>query len=709
MNFTYSPSPSETNSPNHLSDRSDLSDRSPNGFDDRARRPEVAAAQRTAGDRLQPRVRTRACSRSQLRRRRRSSRLAPALLLTACLTLLAGSGAIPVPGSQIAAASASVHGRMINFGGWLVGTFQLDDGKFVYCIEPGAMPPYSSQQGPAVVEELRGYSIDMSDITGWSGRVSTSTISGEPLRRINYLLANYGDTENADIAAAVQFAIWMLRDGHGETAWLNHHFDWVVRYGGAWHMDHARLLVSEAVANARSATVAAPDPLDIRVAGAFGSGLVSYPAGTTELRIEGGRFSNGSRVLAVTGGEAGEARWRADMHAGGWRGSSSVRLTGEWSLPASGWPAQVELYPSVVPNEQTLTWAVGPVTEMLSGEFVPVQAIIDAQFAPTLTTQVPEVWAPQGEAFFSDRVTLGVAPGSNPWPTRAGVGGALEYFPVLAEGVVFGPFEQPQVPSGTAPVGAPIAGRATLLADVGPGEYAVESVEMPTQAGYYYWVWSIDEAGQPAAHRESGVLPAQYGFVDDFGLEAEGQITSTRLRWSTELLSRELTATSLMIQDRVIATVENGTWLRDGDSERIPARLRLSVYGSTDEPERQALVPHDAEELAVGHLEVDEEHAAFLSEPLELPAGTRGWVTVQTCLFAEDQEPELRGYIEEWCDDYGVPAETARIVEPMPLPTTGGSGYEALVVGAVILGGAGGLALLIGARRRIGRAEAAQR
>ena len=109
-------------------------------------------------------------------------------------------------------------------------------------------PPNQTQQWADVVDELRGYSIDMSDVTGWSGQVSTAPISGEPLRRINYVLSTHGDTQSADPAVGVQFAIWMLREGAGEAAWLSHHISWVEQHGGMSHMNAARALVAEAIA-----------------------------------------------------------------------------------------------------------------------------------------------------------------------------------------------------------------------------------------------------------------------------------------------------------------------------------------------------------------------------------------------------------------------------------------------------------------------------
>lgn len=614
-----------------------------------------------------------------------------ALLHTLALgiALLVGFAIAVMPALGATPATAYTPGRMIDFGGWSVGTFQLANGSFVYCVEPGAIPPDHTQQTASVVDELRGYSVGMWDATGWSGRVSTAPISGEPLRRINYLLATHGDTQSADTAVAVQFAIWMLRGGSGEQAWLDHHITWVEQHGGASHIRAARALVTEAIVQATPAGPPTPAPLQMRAGSRFGDGVVSFPAGATELRISGGTFADGSTVLTLDGSSPGEAEWRADLHPSGWQRFHEVQVAGTWVLPSRGWPAELEVYPSVVPNEQTLTWAVGPVNETHSGEWAPVELVVDAQFSPALTTRVPDRWISRDTEPFADTVTFSTAAGGAPWAARTLSDGSLAFAPIVADGVVYGPFNRPQEPAAQVPLGAPIAGTASLIADRGPGVYSVESATRPDESGYYYWVWRVREADQLAEVRSADLLPAEYTFADDFGLVDEGHVTATRLRWSTQLLSQELTLDRLRLEDRITVTLQDGAWLRDAAGARIPARIRLSVYGSDTQPRQQSAVPVGAEEIARGMVEVRSPGRSILADPIELPSHTRGWVTVRACLVAEDQPEEARGFIEEWCDDYGMPAETARIIEPAGLATTGGANLETLLL-------PGGAALILG-------------
>ncbi|MFC7765602.1 hypothetical protein [Leucobacter soli] len=265
------------------------------------------------------------------------------------------------------------------------------------------------------------------------------------------------------------------------------------------------------------------------------------------------------------------------------------------------------------------------------------------------------------------------------------------------------------------PDDAPTAGDAAVIAEHGPGEYRVESTAGPTGPGYYYWVWRIREEEQTAELREADLLPQGYDFSDDFGLVDEGHVVPTGLRWDTELEERVLDAGDAVLRDRLTVEPHGGVWLRDESGDRIPAVIRLTVYGSDTEPARAATAPEDARRLTEARVEVDRPvDGGVVVDPIELPSDTRGWVTVQACLYAEDQPERWRGYTEEWCDDYGIPEETARISEPEQpgqpeeparpddpeLALTGSDGDSMLSAGVPLVGlgllGSGAGALLLG-------------
>ncbi|XPP25578.1 MAG: hypothetical protein ACNYNX_07945 [Leucobacter sp.] len=416
---------------------------------------------------------------------------------------------------------AAGDGQMLSYGGWTVGTRQLASGEFVYCIEPGALTPAGAQLAPAEVDELRAYSFFTYDDTGWSGVTSSGPVSGESLRRINYVLSQYGEAPDAAHAVAVQFAIWLLRESPGEAAWLDHHIAWVQAHGGAAEIARARALADEARLAAVAPLRATPTPLQLSAGEELGTGTVSYPVGTVELRLEGAVFADGSETLTLDGTAAGVAHWTAQLHAEIWEGHREVGVTGRWDLSQAGWPARLLIYPAEITSEQTLAWAVGPVEEGHSGDFERSSIAIDTVFEPVLSTRVVQRLLIADDDPFADTVTLGVAADSSAWPARPGEGEAVEYLPLRIEGVVYGPFEEVQPVSAEAPDDAPVAGRAELLADRGPGSYEVTASRLPSESGYYYWVWTVSDAGQDSAIRAAGLLPEGYRFADDFGLPAE--------------------------------------------------------------------------------------------------------------------------------------------------------------------------------------------
>jgi len=654
----------------------------------------------------------------------RGRRSAVVLMTTLMLMLLAASPALEHP----AAAHAATIGRMVSIGGWQVGAFLAADGQYVYCIEPGAVVPSGSQKSVATVSSLPAYSGGTYDPTGWRGTVTSGELSGARLRQINYVLWTDGRTRDVGTAAAVQLAVWILRGDPGVKPWLDHHLAWARAHGGSGYVDHAYQLARNARARALPAVSPQPQPLLIEreavIAGAASAsdaprvagGTVRYPAGTTRLTIDGGEFTGGNRQLAVDSGAAGVAEWRALLYEKSWAGRHRVEITGEWAASGQGWPAKVKLYPPQIAGQQRLAAGVGPESTPFSGASLAADAI-DAQFSPTLESRVGERFVRDGAAF-SDTVILrasetdaparsGSPERSTGWPSRLTEAGDREYAPIVAEGIVYGPFEAPQPVSAAPPRDAPVAGRARLVARQGPGEYAVEAERQMDAPGYYYWVWEISEDEQLPEVREGGLVPAGYRFADEFGLVAEGHVIPARLHWRTRLESRRVQPDDLRLRDHLTVESAEGAWLRDASGSRVPARIRLTVYRSDAEPKRQATAPEEAREIARGFVSIAESETDAAADPIELPARTRGWVTVQACLLSEDQPEEWRGTIEEWCDDYGVPEETALVAAPPELSRTGAPDDAGPVppplLGLGLVGAGTGALLAGGLLRRVRR------
>lgn len=591
-------------------------------------------------------------------------RRGPRFGFLASIVLLVGMLATVMPAAAPSPARAASYSHGVSFGGWEVGAFLSSTGQLVYCVEPGASEPRAAQNAPVPVGTLTGYTTQARDETGWNGTVSVGPVSGESLRRMNWLLTKHGQSADPGMAAVVQIAIWMLRYDAGTSPWLDHHFGWIAAHGGGDHLAHARSLLAEAEAATGPRSTPVPEAeLSLALDAEQGRGRVDYPAGTTAITLEGAVFEGGGAELRVDGGAAGSASWTTELHAEGWQREHRVTATGEWNHVEEVWPAEVMLHSATEANQQDLGSMVGPLQDAHRAPLGPVSAVIDTRFAPVLSTRTDQPIVERGTGRFSDLVTLSTLEGETPWASRRHADGSVEYAPVVAEGVLYGPFSHPQAVADHAPQGAPVAGRARLIADRGPGEYRAEIDAAPGEAGYYSWVWRIDESEQRPEVRAAGLLPSGYGFADRFGLPEEGQTVPSTLHWSTELESRELALDSLVLRDRLTASLRHGAWLRDENGSRIPARIRLTVYGSAEEPVRAPQPPPGVGEIARVFADIDSTGELEVA-PIELPFETRGWVTVQACLLSEDQSEEHRGLIAEWCDDFGVPSETARISVP---------------------------------------------
>lgn len=621
------------------------------------------------------------------------------------------------------AAAATLDG-MLDFGGYHLGAFLSSDGERVYCLDPGAEAPFSAQRVPTRVTELPGYSVEVHDAWGWHGTVTTAPVSGERLRQMNWVLSEHGDTADPELAASAQIALWELRRGPGNAAWLDAKYELFARHGGQRIVDAGVRLAAEARTAALGPGHATPDgELELALGEPHGEGTVSYPAGTVSLTIIGGSFADGSTTARITGEGPGVLAWRATLHEPEWARLAEVRVSGRWEVPERYWPAELVVRPASRESEQRTGSGVEPVTATRTGEFV-ADAQLDSRFEPSIETAVPELLVPRGTGSFADTVTVGAAQGSAPWPRRGSDG---EHLPLIAEGVLYGPFASPQPEGDEPPAGAPVEARSTLRIDRGPGSYDVNVAERVRESGYYYWVWGIRESQQSDGVRASGLLADGGEYRDRFGARSEGQTVPTELRWDTKLAEQRISRDTRELNDRIRAELHGGAWLRDENGRRIPARVRLTLYGVDARPERLAEPPANARELGSVVVELSEPDVWVEAPPLAVPRDTRGWLVVRTCLVEDDQDAEVRGRIAEWCDDFGVPEETAEITEvaakrpaaptPTPTPKLAVSGTPdpgrlgALVpvsLGGVAVAALGALLCTAGSRRRAAAGRSAR-
>lgn len=567
-------------------------------------------------------------------------------------------------GLGVAPAQAATLDGMLSFGGYHVGAFRSSSGELAYCLEQGMDAPFSDQQTPRRVETLRGYTTWSTDNWGWNGQVTTEPASGELLRQINWLLSEHGNTTDAGKAAEVQIAVWLLREGPGNRAWMDAKLGYLRENGAADHVDRGYQLAADARKNAVGPSNLDPSSLlRISEADAHGSGTVTYPANTTRLQLDGATFENGSSTLTIpktSQAVGGTVSWTAALHDSGWKRFHRVTVSGDWSYTEKYWPSAVILHPPTRDGEQLLGAGVSPVTHTVAGTLKPAAVRVDSRFTPTIATQVPERFVERATGAFSDTVTIGVE-GSVPWPTRDD---GTQVLPLVADGVLYGPFLTQQAESASPPQGAPIAARSSIAVDRGPGTYTAVGTGAVREAGYYYWVWRIAEEEQADDVRASELLESDAIFADRFGLTEEGQVVATALEWETRLDRHELTLDDRQLRDSIRVRLRDGGWLRGDDGMRVPARIRLTLYEQDTEPIPEPHLPAFAREIDSVLVEVTDENEWIDAEAFTVPFETRGWVSVQACLMRDDQDEGYRDLFVEGCDNYGLPAETARIVVP---------------------------------------------
>ena len=617
-------------------------------------------------------MRDRTPSKARSRGRRRIA----ALLLSGLL--LGGaviSGDTPFVEPPAAGAMQDLHGPGVNWGNGVhmkgAGAF-IVGGKNVYCTEIWIV------LGSEVPDYVTTGTIPAKSVGG----VSVAATTGVPLKQIAYIMSKYGQTTDNAQAAAVALAIWEIRgaDGRGdagyqeELAWTRASVGPGVVALAHWYIDEAAQLV---------AALATGGGVELQITRAPDSpyrGSVAVPAGTTTLTIEHGVFGDGTSTRT----------WGADGAPVG------TSLSWEGRPPASaGWDRyyRVGFSGEYLAFSETVKWGNGGgwQSSIMSDEPVrrPLRAShieLDTRWAPTVSSEVTERFLAVGEQF-SDTITF--APGaSGLWRWREGAEGALEWMPVKAKGTVYGPFlSDPALnPAPEAPIGAPVAATIEVTTQTNrdhstPQRYEVTLPEQIPEQGYYTFKWDIDGADQDSALTGADdclgsdaiagcrVLSTDYFYSDGFGAAGETQVGKMRPRFSTLLSAREVGLGQAFTDDIAVDAMQN--WLRGSDGSRLPLTLIGTAYLMPGAELAQSTeVPETAVPFATIRVTTDpgSNGQTLTSEALAVPVSASPeltHVTMRWCVVNAEQQPQSQGVWEESCDDFGIPAESARVLRPV--------------------------------------------
>lgn len=597
---------------------------------------------------------------SQSARRVSALVLAGALLGGSVVTTQLATGAV----SQEAQAASEGPGIQISSAGVHAGGWWSTAGGLTYCAEPGALDPSGGQTDAGVVTALPAYSNQTWTGSGFSGTVSAPALTDPAiLRQMNYILAKWGQTNDPGQSAAVSMAIWKLREVPGNTAYLQHIFGQINAQGQGGILTTADDFIREAQAEAVSVTPPA-SPLFVKT-GNY-KGILKAPAGTTSLVVTNGIFtSTGTNTVTVTDGQAHDfALEGRPSEADKWNRHYKMTINGTWSVNGTSGSLVLHQAGSI---QQNLVTAAPP--EKRTGNFEVVIIDPDRLFSPVFTSKVPKVTLKKGD-LISDTLTVGVAAGSEEWFHYFDAKGARVYAPIKFVGEVFGPMLHKPAVSQDIPADVAKVGDVTFTATEGPKTYDTPTTLRADETGFYAIVWHVADTDQIPGliYDESGKssLPPKYFFADPYGLEDETQIVPTELNISTKLKKNMVTLADLSLTDTVTPTLVEGGWLQQ-DKARIPAKIRLTVYGTHTTPEQQASVPADAQEIARGFVDVNVPKQSHEAEPITIPFEAFkefSGGTIQACLFDEDQAESAKGHFEETCDEYGVPAETFEFIKP---------------------------------------------
>lgn len=565
------------------------------------------------------------------------------------VTLFGFSATPPAPAE--AAAAVGNGGYWTPYGGWL-GSY-IVNGQRVYCID--------------VTVDTIGSSGDQGIYSEIKPVPGTQYVSGDSLKRLNYVVSRWGQTSDTNQAAAVSAYVYSVTSANNNGP----HGHYIGSNAPAAVRDLFNKITADANKNFNAVSgntntngelvfsVNSSDnyrgTVKVRTADTAARGTITLKNGvfTDTKKATRANVKNGD-VFNVVGVPP--------------EGKKDYEISGTAAMTRAGgtyYNANIRIYndaPSLLGNAQR-TIGVGtkgttPGNFTIKGKDPGYRS---AEFSPIVKTVVSTKFVQRGEKF-SDKLTFGLAKNpdgtTNQWyksPTG-------KKMPITAYGTLYGHSEKPFTESAIAPADMPIIESGikvtTTLADGPDKEYVATTEAVAEVSGYYTWVWEIHAKDQDATTQK--LLPKNYSFVDRFGQVAETSITPTVPKIETAV-TKTIAGLDEFVTDEVTLSADDDVWLYKG-ANQVPAVLRGTAYYVADEPVQQPDVPEGAEVVGETTLAFTGPET-LLSDPIRMPV-KEGFVTWRWCLNKADQPAEFRDYLVEGCDDFGVPTETTKLEKP---------------------------------------------
>lgn len=534
------------------------------------------------------------------------------------------------------AADAAEQGYGQYRGGFWHGNYYEPGSGYLYCLDEDRSEPL-------------GFNTDYQGIqSSIAAAGGVNNLSGNVLAGINMLISTQGQTTDNAVARAVNDAIWIVASNYSTSDPLSNQFA-------------SQILSYVAPTNAGSGTVGMSfnvDPLNNYLGTVSITFMTASPASGVITLTNGVFQDTGSatRVGAFSTGQTFNVRGIPPTTNG-----APYKISAAANFQAtvySGYAAQVGVWQGGGAGYQRLAGPGGPnaATMTLAGSALDPTSR-GSQFLPQAATQVVSESLAVGEKF-KDVLTFSVGTDdvgtTNSW-FQYGNG---TYAPILAKGTVYGPFTSRPVRSAAVPAGAPVAGQFSVTTTLAAGptiSYPVESDLPMTTAGYYVAVVQINRADQSVSSPAvQALIPDDYNFQDDFGQLTETSIVPFALQYSTQL-SANIVGVGEQLTDRITPEMDGGEWLQDGGTF-APVALTGTWYFSETKPVRSAAPPVGAVVVGTQTATLTGPAQVIDTAPFQTPYQP-GWVTVQWCATASI-------YVNGYCDDFGVPSETAQLLTP---------------------------------------------
>ena len=537
------------------------------------------------------------------------------------------------------------------YGGYL-GNYIAPDGMRVYCMDSARDWPSGATDSGTVVGSVQ---------TQWGEWLSEPAV-----RKLNYAMLTWGQTDDPTIAAAVSAYVYAYTStiartqGAGYAAgahYINGNAAVTAAYDTVWNLTEANFGGSQKP----QASVT------VNLDGADGSVRVQVepPSAQGTLSLEGAVVAGTSDTqIAVTNGSL--VPIRAVVADG--ESTASVVASASFSVKDAAGPSLV-VY-NTGSQQRTLRGAYHQEHTASASD----RATSNLAFSPVVQTTVASRFVETGQPFV-DGVTVSLTADSPEWRILAD-GSRM---PVVAVGTLYGPFSQQPAVSDVPPEGVPVVGTEKITL-TGTGEYASPGSLTAPSTGFYTWVWRIDAADQPELMAR--MLPDGYRFTDQFGLIAESHLVPMGLDAVSQASTAE-TGLGGEISDQLAVSLVDGAWLTEAGVP-IAARFEGTAYFVPgDEPVVESdTVPASAE--VIGTAEIVARATGIYPASASVTAPNR--VGHVTWVWRLDPASASAAYFEPWTDRFGMPAETTRISPPtvatvaMPAAVVGDEVHDSAMV-----------------------------